>query len=259
MVPLLLVAQYCEIGLMKSIGFGDPARTKKSSFRISGTVLAVGTFVGQDETKAVVHPALKAAFVAVFFLHHATVFFSPFAASSHWAVCNILDLAGTNLKSWRVTTMMNNSSKELMMITVQEGEKQPAAAGENCSSDKIKAGRFKKILDDGFEILAMLDEVNRETGDLLLNEFMVNMASLVVVLLFHSSILVNFAGQIIEIDKERMESSKLTREIVYEKKAAKYEGVGRFAQKLRQFYELYLIASFLFFKSPQVIFFLQSS
>ena len=45
-----------------------------------------------------------------------------------------------------------------------------------------------------------------------------------------------------------MESSKLTREIVYEKKAAKYEGMVRFAQKLRQFYELYLIASFLFLK-----------
>ena len=51
---------------------------------------------------------------------------------------------------------------------------------------------------------------------------------------------------------------KLTREIVYEKKEAKYEGVGRFAHKLRQFYEFYLIASF-FFKSPQVNFFLQSS
>ena len=47
-----------------------------------------------------------------------------------------------------------------------------------------------------------------------------------------------------------MASPKLTREIVYEKKAAKYEGVGRFAHKLRQFYEFYLIASF--FKSPQV-------
>ena len=63
----------------------------------------------------------------------------------------------------------------------------------------------------------------------------------------------------IEIDKERMASPKLTREIVYEKKASKYEGVGRFAHKLRQFYELYLIASFLFFKSPQVKNFLQSS
>ena len=52
----------------------------------------------------------------------------------------------------------------------------------------------------------------------------------------------------IEIDKERMASSKLTREIVYEKKAAKYEGMGRFAQKLWQFYEFYLIASFLFLK-----------
>ena len=56
-----------------------------------------------------------------------------------------------------------------------------------------------------------------------------------------------------------MESLKLTREFVYEKKAAKYEGVGRFAHKLRQFYEFYLIASFLFFKSPQVKIFLQSS
>ena len=46
----------------------------------------------------------------------------------------------------------------------------------------------------------------------------------------------------IEIEKERMESPKLTRKIVYEKKAAKYEGVGRFAHKLRQFYEFYLIA-----------------
>ena len=45
-----------------------------------------------------------------------------------------------------------------------------------------------------------------------------------------------------------MASPKLTREIVYEKKAAKYEGVGRFAHKLRQFYEFYLIASFLFLK-----------
>ena len=41
---------------------------------------------------------------------------------------------------------------------------------------------------------------------------------------------------------------KLTREIVYEKKAAKYEGVGRFAHKLQQFYEFYLIGSFLFLK-----------
>ena len=48
----------------------------------------------------------------------------------------------------------------------------------------------------------------------------------------------------IEIDKERMASSKLTREIVYEKKAAKYEGVGRFDHKLRQFYEF-----FSFFKN----------
>ena len=64
--------------------------------------------------------------------------------------------------------------------------------------------------------------------------------------------------QIIEIDKERMASSKLTREIVYDKKAAKYEGMGRFAQKLQQFYEFYLIASFLFLKSPQVKKFCQS-
>ena len=59
--------------------------------------------------------------------------------------------------------------------------------------------------------------------------------------------------------KERMASPKLTRKIEYEKKAANYEGVGRFAHKLRQVYEFYLIASFLFLKSPQVIFFLQSS
>ena len=38
--------------------------------------------------------------------------------------------------------------------------------------------------------------------------------------------------RVIEIEKERMASSKLTREIVYEKKAAKYEGAGRFAHKL---------------------------
>ena len=56
-----------------------------------------------------------------------------------------------------------------------------------------------------------------------------------------------------------MESPKLTREIVYEKKAAKYEGVGRFAHKLRQFSEFYLIGSFLFLKSPQVKIFRQSS
>ena len=42
-----------------------------------------------------------------------------------------------------------------------------------------------------------------------------------------------------------MASPKLTREIVYEKKAANSEGMGRFAHKLRQFYEFYLIASFL--------------
>ena len=48
----------------------------------------------------------------------------------------------------------------------------------------------------------------------------------------------------IEIEKERRASPKLTREIVYEKKEAKYEGVGRFAHKLRQFYEFYLLASF---------------
>ena len=48
----------------------------------------------------------------------------------------------------------------------------------------------------------------------------------------------------IEIEKERMASPKLTREIVYAKKAAKYEGVGRFAHKLRQFYEFYFIGSF---------------
>ena len=47
-----------------------------------------------------------------------------------------------------------------------------------------------------------------------------------------------------EIDKERMASPKLTREIVYEKKAANSEGMGRFAHKLRQFYEFYLVASF---------------
>ena len=52
----------------------------------------------------------------------------------------------------------------------------------------------------------------------------------------------------IDKDKERMASPKLTREIVYEKKAAKYEGMGIFAHKLRQFYEFYLIASFLFLK-----------
>ena len=45
-----------------------------------------------------------------------------------------------------------------------------------------------------------------------------------------------------------MASPKLTREIVYEKKAANSEGMGRFAHKLRQFYEFYLIASFLFLK-----------
>ena len=45
----------------------------------------------------------------------------------------------------------------------------------------------------------------------------------------------------IEIDKERMASPKLTREIVYEKKPANSEGMGRFAHKLRQFYEFYLI------------------
>ena len=56
------------------------------------------------------------------------------------------------------------------------------------------------------------------------------------------------------IEKERTAWSKLTREIVYEKKAADSEGMGRFAHKLRQFYEFYLIASFLFLKSPQVIF-----
>ena len=43
-----------------------------------------------------------------------------------------------------------------------------------------------------------------------------------------------------------MASPKLTREIVYEKKTAKYEGMGRFSHKLRQFYEFYLIVSFLF-------------
>ena len=41
----------------------------------------------------------------------------------------------------------------------------------------------------------------------------------------------------IEIEKERMATPKLTREIVYEKKAAKYEGVGRLAHKLRKFYK----------------------
>ena len=43
-------------------------------------------------------------------------------------------------------------------------------------------------------------------------------------------------AECIEIEKERMASPKLTKEIVYEKKAAKYEGVGRFAHKLRQFF-----------------------
>ena len=40
----------------------------------------------------------------------------------------------------------------------------------------------------------------------------------------------------IEIEKREngLASPKLTREIVYEKKAAKYEGVGRFAHKLWQ-------------------------
>ena len=55
-----------------------------------------------------------------------------------------------------------------------------------------------------------------------------------------------YRAQSIEIEKERMASPRLTREIGYEKKAAKYEGVGRLAHKLRQFYEFYLIASFLF-------------
>ena len=50
-----------------------------------------------------------------------------------------------------------------------------------------------------------------------------------------------------------MASPKLTREIVYEKKAAKYEGVGRFAHKLRKFYEFYLLASF--FKITTELFF----
>ena len=53
--------------------------------------------------------------------------------------------------------------------------------------------------------------------------------------------------RVIEIEKERRASPKLTREIVYEKKAAKYEGVSRFAHKLRQFYEFYLIAIFFSF------------
>ena len=49
----------------------------------------------------------------------------------------------------------------------------------------------------------------------------------------------------IEIEKERSVSPKLTRKIVYEKKATKYEGVSRFVHKLR----LYLIAAFLFLNS----------
>ena len=57
-----------------------------------------------------------------------------------------------------------------------------------------------------------------------------------------------------EMEKERMASSKLTREIVYEKKAAKYEGVGRFAHKLRQFYEFYLTGSFIFLITTGKIF-----
>ena len=51
-------------------------------------------------------------------------------------------------------------------------------------------------------------------------------------------------ANIIEIEKEKMASPKLTREIVHEKKAANSEGMGRFAHKLRQFYEFYLVASF---------------
>ena len=39
-------------------------------------------------------------------------------------------------------------------------------------------------------------------------------------------------SQHIEIEKEKMASRKLTREIVFEKKAANSEGMGRFAHKL---------------------------
>ena len=53
----------------------------------------------------------------------------------------------------------------------------------------------------------------------------------------------------IEIEKERKASPKLTKEIVYEKKVAKYDGVSRFAHKLQQYYKFYLIASQVIFSA----------
>ena len=46
-------------------------------------------------------------------------------------------------------------------------------------------------------------------------------------------------ASIIEIEKERRVLPKLSRQIVYEKKATKYEGVSRFAHELWQLYEFY--------------------
>ena len=50
----------------------------------------------------------------------------------------------------------------------------------------------------------------------------------------------------IEIEKERMASPKLTREFVYEKRRQNTRAWADLLIKLRQFYEFYLIASFLF-------------
>ena len=62
------------------------------------------------------------------------------------------------------------------------------------------------------------------------------------ILMVYTNVHVNSLS--IEIEKERMASPNLTREIVY-KKVAKYKGMSWFAHKLRQLYKLYFIAAFL--------------
>ena len=73
--------------------------------------------------------------------------------------------------------------------------------------------------------------------------------------------LYNWASNYFETHRNRKRekfSLKLKREVVYEKIAAKYKGVSRFAHKLRQFHKFYLTAGF-FLIAPLVIFFCLSS
>ena len=189
--------------------------------------MAVGTFISQME-QPVVSTVVKAAHAGTFFLHYFTILFSPFTASTHWALCNILDHTGSILQSWRISVSQPHAAEKIPNLILTEaktkhntgdqGRTQRGSldkgfeiletlklVGETPKSKTSRDNLMHRVgdldrvvsgyLDKGFEILETLKKVNQETGDLLLTEFMVNMGSLVVVLLFHSSILVNFAGK----------------------------------------------------------------